>query len=69
MDGCQAYTLRKMARTRIWDSYRSQHGGQRYVIGSQSHNRIQKFLLLDLLGNSEIRRQSIGNHGSGKKFK
>jgi len=29
MDGSQAYTLRKTARTLIWDSYRSQHGGQR----------------------------------------
>jgi len=28
MDGRQAYTLRKTARTLIWDSYRSQNGGQ-----------------------------------------
>jgi len=28
MDGSQAYTLRKTARTLIWGSYRSQHGGQ-----------------------------------------
>jgi hypothetical protein len=57
MDGSQAYTLRKTARTLIWDSYRSQHGGQR-----------QKFLLFDLLGNSEIKRQPIGNQGSEKKI-
>jgi len=29
MDGSQANTLRKTATTLIWDSYRSQHGGQR----------------------------------------
>jgi len=28
MDGSQAYTLRKSATTLIWDSDRSQHGGQ-----------------------------------------
>ena len=27
----------------------------------------KKFLLLDLLGNSKIKRQPIGNQGSGKK--
>jgi hypothetical protein len=27
MDGSQAYTLRKTARTLIWDSYRSQMAG------------------------------------------
>ena len=50
MDGSQAYTLRKIAGTVIWDPYRSQHGGQHQGIGSESRNK-----LLDLLGNSEIK--------------
>jgi len=28
MNDSKKYTLRKTARTLIWDSYRSQHGGQ-----------------------------------------
>jgi len=29
MDGSQEYTLRKTARTLVWDSYRSQNSGHR----------------------------------------
>jgi len=47
MDGSQEYALRKMARTLIWGSYRSQNGGQREVIGSQSCNRIRKSLTFE----------------------
>jgi hypothetical protein len=69
MDGSQAYTLRKTASTLIWDSYRSQHGGKRKVIGSQSRDKILKnSYFLDLLENSENKRQPIGSQGSGKKI-
>jgi hypothetical protein len=68
MDVGQAYTLRKTDGTLIWDAYRSQHGGQRKVIGSQSRNRIKKFQLSNLLENSEIKRQPIGNQRSRNKI-
>jgi len=53
-----------MARTLIWEAYRSQHGGQRCVISSQSCNRTEKFLLSDLLGNKG--KPKTANWKSGK---
>jgi len=64
MDSSQECTLRETARTLcfvFWYSYRSQYGGQRYGIGSQSCDRIRKFLLSNLLGEWEIKRQPVGN--------
>ena len=63
MDGSQAYTFKKKARMLYQGSYRSQQGGQRQVIGSQSRNRIQIFFyfwtcqeIVELKGNQlEIR--------------
>jgi hypothetical protein len=62
------YTLRKTARTLIWDSYRSQHSGQRYVICSQSRYRIQNFNFWTYGKNIEIKRQPSGNQESEKEI-
>jgi hypothetical protein len=66
MYGSQAYTVRKTGRRLIWGSYRAQHGGQRQFISSQWRNRIQNFYFSNLLENSEIKRQPIGNRGKEK---
>ena len=68
MKDSKMYTLRKRARTLIWDSYRSHHGGQGQVIGSQSRYRIQNFNFWNYGKNSEIKRQPIVNQRSGKEI-
>jgi hypothetical protein len=68
MDSSQEYALRKTARTLILDSYRSRAAGNVRQLVTNQVTELKKFLLLDLLGNSEIKRQPIGNQGSGKKI-
>jgi hypothetical protein len=68
MNDSKTYILRKTARTLIWDLYRSQHGGQPYVICRESRYRIQNFNFWTYEKNSEIKRQPIGNQRSEKEI-
>ena len=70
-DGCsQAYTLREKNGYHAHLGVHTGHntaGNVRSLVAN--HIREFKILLSDMLGNGEIKRQPIGNQGSGKKIK
>ena len=70
MDGSQVYTLREKRRLeRSFGSHTGHNtaGNVRSLVANHV-TELKKFLLWDLLGNSEIKRQPTRNQGSGTKI-